>query len=319
MSYARLVGFGEAMVRLASPIGIPFVDAAALETTVGGAELNALVAARHFGMPGTWVTALPGGSPLADFIRRRVAATGVAIHEVRGGGDRVGLYFLDRQATPRPATVHYDRDRSAFAELDPAGIDWASLLDRDSCLVVSGVSAAVGERARAALFDAVAAAAACGATVALDVNHRPSLWPATECYAVLGELLAHVDVLSASADDLAGFGAPDDADLGTQAAALGVTTLMLRRKCFVGSLVELTIIVADRTGSVSVGRVAPVVDPVGAGDAAFGAAVAVLPSGSLADVANAAADAAATCYSTRGDFLGGPVWSGDNSDQGVLR
>ena len=188
---------------------------------------------------------------------------------------------------------HYDRDRSAFAELDPAGIDWASCsiaqLSRRQRRVRSRRAEA------AALFGAVRG----GAAVHRGARREPSpLVVAGDGVLRCSANCSPTSTCSAPAPTIWPASVPDDADLGTQAAALGVTTLMLRRKCFVGSLVELTIIVADRTGSVSVGRVAG--RRPGrcrrCGIRCGGGGTAVGP---LADVANAAADAAA-CYSTRG-------------------
>ena len=55
----------------------------------------------------------------------------------------------------RPASVTYDRAASAFACFDPAGYDWPSLIEGADWLVVGGITAALGERALAALNFAV--------------------------------------------------------------------------------------------------------------------------------------------------------------------
>ena len=40
----------------------------------------------------------------------------------------MGLYFMENGAGPRPSAITYDRAGSAFAEADPAAIDFAGAL-----------------------------------------------------------------------------------------------------------------------------------------------------------------------------------------------
>ena len=58
MSYRRLVGFGEAMLRMTVRQGVALETATSFEGSVGGAELNARLAAVRVDMPATRVSAL---------------------------------------------------------------------------------------------------------------------------------------------------------------------------------------------------------------------------------------------------------------------
>jgi 2-dehydro-3-deoxygluconokinase len=319
MSIDHVVGLGEAMIRLTTPTGVPLPAAGTFAATVGGAELNALVAARLAGAPATWVTALPD-SGLADLVRRQAAAADVDIVEAASDGTRVGLYFLEAHAPPRPAEVTYDRAHSAFAQLDPASLDWSALLGPRSCLLLSGITPALGQGPVRALHDALDTARAAGSTVALDVNFRPSLWSAQECFDALRRLLPAVDVLSASPIDLAALGVEDAEPFKTAITQLGLQAVVGTRKVYRGPTVEVELVAADAEGVIHRTVTATVVDAVGTGDALFGTFLATLLSGAgLERAADRALGAAVSAYGTAGDLLCGPPWEPDGQSGGVRR
>ena len=206
MTYRRLVGFGEAMLRMTVREGIALETATTFEASVGGAELNACIAAQRAGMPAAWVSALPEGS-LGRHVQRHVRANGVDAVVVTRPDSRLGLYFLAMAPPPHSLRMTYDRASSAFALLEPDSLDWTRVLTPDACLLVSGISPPLGDGPRRAVEDAVATAGEVGATVALDVNYRAALWSREEASAWLASVLPRVDVLSAGADDLVALGA----------------------------------------------------------------------------------------------------------------
>lgn len=318
MNWSRVIGFGEAMVRLTSPVGTPLAAGTRLDTTVGGAELNAVVAARLAGMPGTWVSALPRG-PLADLITRQAAASHVTTTLARSTGTRVGLYFLEARAAPRAGRVTYDRADSAFARLDPTSLDWTELLTADSCLVLSGITPALGTGPRTAMRQAMQMAVDVGATIALDVNFRPSLWGAEECFGLLGELMTDVSVLSASRDDLQGLGIDGDDPFRRAVDKFDLDAVIGTRKTYRGAMVDLEVVAADRTREVCSAASATVVDAVGTGDALFGTFLAALPHNDLDTAAAQALGAAVTAYGTAGDLMTESAWDIEAPAGGIQR
>ena len=49
---------------------------------------------------------------------------GVDISDIVRGGDRVGIYFLEKGASQRPSKVIYDRAGSSIATATTADFDW---------------------------------------------------------------------------------------------------------------------------------------------------------------------------------------------------
>src|SRR5262245_13391156 len=172
---ARIVCFGELLLRLSAPDGERLMQSPTLVVHVGGSEANVAVSLARFGHDAAIVSVVPdnelGAAAIAEMRRHGVATDGIA----RGPG-RMGLYFLTPGAVSRPASVLYDRAGSAFALAGPGADDWASALSGASWLNLSGITSALGEQAAAANRRAASEAASRGIPVAFDCNYRKQLW-----------------------------------------------------------------------------------------------------------------------------------------------
>lgn len=314
----RLVAFGEAMIRLTTPVGVPLETVTALAAPVGGAELNVAIAARRQGMESRWVSTLPRG-PLGDLVARHVAANGVEGVLRRTNSGRLGLYFLEQAVPPRASRIVYDRSHTAFVEQPNPVVDWPDLLDADSYLVISGITAAVSHEARRATSEAIEAARAAGATVAVDVNYRSSLWSIEDAFAWLKGVIDHVDVLSASREDLLRLGVSgSEEEIHNRAVEqLDLRASVGTAKEIRGRMVDATVYAAtqDATGNAQV--TAEVFDPVGAGDAMFGTFLAGLSRLPLDETVARAAGALVTAYGVAGDALTADPWTPD--EQGGVK
>lgn len=190
----RVVSFGEIMLRL-SPAGYErFFQSPQLQSYFGGTEANVAVSLAHFGMRSDYVTRLPS-NPIGDAALRALRAEGVGIEGILRGGQRLGIYFVEPGVDVRAMRVVYDRAHSAFSELDPAAIDWPSLLRGADWLHLSGITPALGDAPARAALEAAAAARALGATVSLDLNYRPALWTGRDPVPLVRPLASASDVI----------------------------------------------------------------------------------------------------------------------------
>lgn len=317
MSYRRLVGFGEAMLRLTVREGDAIETATRFECSVGGAELNACIAAARAGMPATWVSAVPD-NPLGRMIRRHVRASGVEAVIVNPAGSRLGLYFLEMAVPPRPLRITYDRKGSAFALLDPAAIDWRNLLASDDCLLLTGITPPLGAGPRRAMEEALAAARAAGSVVALDVNYRSALWPRGDASRWLTSTLSEVDILLAGSDDLAMVAIEGQDPLAEAVERFGLRMALTLSKRRVDNALDLELRVVTPDSEHRVAGRATVIDPIGAGDALFGTFIAHLPSGDVRGAAERGLAAAVTCVGLFGDALVDDPWDASEA-RGVIR
>ena len=318
-SRGRIVCFGEVLLRLAAPDRELLFQNMALEPSICGAEANVAVALAGFGHDARMVTALPA-NPVGEAARRTLRGFGVDVVAEAVAGGRLGLFFLQPGAMTRPASVTYDRAHSAFATLDPARYDWAALLDGADWLFAGGITAALGDRALAALRDAMAAAREAGVKIAFDTNFRPTLWQGreAEAAATLRELSCGADLVFAGRRAVAMMAGGDysggDPAEGFHAAAQALFALSpqvqhmaaTRREVFSSDRQNLTGLLADREG-VSESRTIAlenIVDRVGTGDAFAAGVVHGLVTGMGRDGAIAfAAGCAQWAHSVPGDFL----------------
>ncbi len=196
-----LVTFGEAMIRLSPPHYQRLEQTGTLDVNVGGAELNTAVAAQRLGLPAAYVTRLTD-NPLGRMIRNKACEHGVdTSHIVWTAEDRVGLYFTEFGAAPRPNSVLYDRRDAAIAHLRPGEIDWPSVFRGARWLHTTGITPALSPSAAEATKEATRAAKAAGLKVSIDLNYRARLWTQAEARAAMTSLMEDTDVLITTEED----------------------------------------------------------------------------------------------------------------------
>ena len=92
---AKVVTFGELMLRLAPNGYYRFFQNDQMQATFGGGEANVAVSLANYGLEASFVTKLPAhaiGQAAVDSLRH----FGVDTSKVVRGGDRVGIYYLRR-------------------------------------------------------------------------------------------------------------------------------------------------------------------------------------------------------------------------------
>lgn len=197
----RVVTFGEIMLRLKPPGFERLMQSPVLEATFGGAEANVAVSVAQYGMPVSFVTALPQ-NPLGDSAIQSVRSFGVDTSFVSRKGDRVGIYFLETGANQRPSRVTYDRGGSSIAAAERGDFDWNGIFERAAWFHVSGVTPAISQNAADLTLDAVVAARTGGLTVSCDYNFRKNLWKyGKKAPEVMREIVKHVNVGIANEED----------------------------------------------------------------------------------------------------------------------
>lgn len=189
-----VVTLGEVMVRLTPPPRLRLEPATGLTVMVGGAEANAAVALARLGLRAGWISKLPD-HPLGRLIAGELARHGVDTSRVVWAPEgRVGLYFYEPSAPPRPARVWYDRAGSAVTTLEEREVDWAYLTEA-RVVLVSGITPALSPRLHALTLRIAREVKGAGKRFALDVNYRAKLWAPAAAAACLSELLPSVAVL----------------------------------------------------------------------------------------------------------------------------
>jgi 2-dehydro-3-deoxygluconokinase len=198
----EVVTFGEAMIRLSPPNFLRLEQARSLDLRVGGAELNTAVGLARLGHSAAWVSRLTG-NPLGRLIANHAREAGVSTeHVVWTNDDRVGLYFLEFGAAPRPSSVLYDRKNAAIAALKPGTVPWAKVFAGAKWFHVTGITPGLSASAAEVTKEALVAAKSAGLQTSVDLNYRVKLWTPSDAGKCMGELMAHTDVLITTEEDI---------------------------------------------------------------------------------------------------------------------
>ena len=198
---ARIITFGEIMLRLKSPALERFFQSPSLEATFGGGEANVAVSLANYGMDAAFVTALPNNA-IGEACRRDVRSFGVDVSNIKMTDGRMGIYFLETGSNQRPSKVVYDRAESAIA-IAPADLfDWEKIFAGADWFHISGIAPAISASAAELSIAACKAAQKMGVTVSCDLNYRKNLWKyGKEAKEVMSEIAKYVDVAIANEED----------------------------------------------------------------------------------------------------------------------
>ncbi len=196
----KVITFGEIMLRLA-PFGYyRFFQDNKLEATFGGGEANVAVSLSNYGVDAAFVTKLPKHA-IGQAAVNDLRGLGVDTSKIVRGGDRVGIYYLEKGASQRASNVIYDRAHSAIAEASATDFNWAEIFDGATWFHFTGITPALSKTAAAITLDAVKAAKDLGVTVSCDLNYRKKLWTTEEAKETMTTLAPYIDVLIANEED----------------------------------------------------------------------------------------------------------------------
>ncbi|MBQ1256850.1 MAG: sugar kinase [Clostridia bacterium] len=199
---ARVVTFGEIMLRLKS-VGVErFFQQPMLEATFGGGEANVAVSCANYGMEASFVTVLPDND-IGEACKRELRSFGVDTRNIVSAPGRMGIYFLETGAVQRPSKVIYDREGSAISKAKVGDIDWKKAFSGATWFHITGITPAISESAKDLAIESVKAAKEMGLTVSCDLNYRKNLWKyGKKADEVMPEIVKYVDVIIANEEDV---------------------------------------------------------------------------------------------------------------------
>ena len=198
----KVVTFGEIMLRLAPEGYLRFLQADQFQATYGGGEANVAVSLANYGIDARFVTKLPSheiGQAAVNDLRRY----GVDTSYITRGGERVGIYFLEKGASQRPSKVIYDRAHSSISGATTKDFNWNEIFEGVTWFHFTGITPALGDNVAEICKEACKAAKAKNITISCDLNYRKKLWTREKASEVMDELMQYVDVCIANEEDAA--------------------------------------------------------------------------------------------------------------------
>lgn len=196
----KIVTFGEIMMRL-NPEGYGrFVQAEGFEASYAGGEANVAVSLANYGMDASFVSKIPAheiGQCAINALRKY----GVETNRVVRGGDRLGIYFVEKGASQRASKVIYDRANSAISLASKKDFDWDSVFEGVDWFHFTGITPALGGELPEICLQACKAAKEKGVQISCDLNYRKKLWSTEQAEKVMSQLIQYVDVCIANEED----------------------------------------------------------------------------------------------------------------------
>ena len=197
---ARIITFGEIMLRLNPEGYLRFTQSPKFEASYAGGEANVAVSLANYGLDAAFVTKVPKhdiGQCAVNALRQ----FGVDTSMILRGGDRLGVYFVEKGASQRPSKVIYDRANSAIATAAASEFDWKGIFDGADWFHWTGITPALSTQMAQACLDACKAAKEMGLTVSCDLNYRNKLWSREDAGKCMAQLMPYVDVCIANEED----------------------------------------------------------------------------------------------------------------------
>ena len=197
---SKVVTFGEIMLRL-SPYGfLRFTQTDKLQYTFGGAEANVAVALAHLGVDVSYITKLPKND-IANAAINDLRRYGVDTSKIVTGGDRVGIYYLEKGASQRASKVIYDRAYSSISQANIGDFDWDKIFEDTKWFHLTGITPALKGNLPQICLEACKKAKEKNITISCDINFRKKLWTSEEANEIMSSIMPYVDICFANEED----------------------------------------------------------------------------------------------------------------------
>ena len=256
-----LVTLGETMVLLLAEQPGPMREATTFRRHIAGAECNVAVGLTRLGHAAGWISRV-GDDEFGRAVVFRIRGEGVDTSHVIADPDApTGLMVRERRDVG-PIDLVYYRRGSAASRLSPADLD-AAYIRAAKFLHLTGITPALSESCRNAVFEAAEMAHAAGVQITLDPNYRSKLWSRDDFRRVLRDLAARCDILLPGVEEAELLTGESDPQVAARDLhGLGPRCVVLK----LGAQGALAV-ADDQQIHVPALRLERIVDPVGAGDA----------------------------------------------------
>lgn len=196
----KVVTFGEIMLRLASPGNYRHFQQPLFEATFGGGEANVAVSLSNYGIDTRFVTKVPEHS-IGQAAINSLRSLGVDTSCIVRGGERLGIYYLEKGASQRASDVIYDRKYSSIAMSCRTDFDWEKIFDGVELFHFTGITPAMGGELLEICKDACIEASKRNIIITCDLNYRKKMWSSEEANKAMAELSQYIDVCIANEED----------------------------------------------------------------------------------------------------------------------
>lgn len=189
-----VLGIGEVMLRL-SPVGKERISyCETFEKQAGGSELNVVAGISMLGMRTGMITKLPHNE-IGKFVKHKIRYSGTSDDYIiydDSEQKRLGVYYYESGAYPRPPVVSYDRAASSFTTFRKEELP-ADVYTATNVFHTSGITLALSDTIAENVISMMHRFREEGALISFDVNYRASLWSEEKARETILSVLPMVD------------------------------------------------------------------------------------------------------------------------------
>lgn len=189
----KVVTMGEIMLRLSTARFQKIEQSNIFEAVYGGGEANVAISLSQLGVSSSFVSKLPMNA-LGSSAKQHLNRYGVKTDHIVRGGDRLGIYYLEKGYSIRSSKVIYDRKHSAFNLSRIDDYNFETMFTDADWFHISGITPALSDELFEITKKALEVAKAKGLTTSCDLNYRSSLWSFKDARKKMTELMEDVDV-----------------------------------------------------------------------------------------------------------------------------
>lgn len=191
--------FGESMVVFSANVNGPLRHVHTFTKSLGGAESNLAAAVAKLNHSAGWFSKV-SDDEFGRFVISAIKAEGVDTSRVIIDKEKsTGLLFKERYQRSNPNVYYYRKD-SAASSLSPEDID-EEYIKQAKILHISGITPALSESCRKAVYKAIEIAKANNVLVSFDPNIRLKLWTMEEAKKVLVDITSKADIVMPGLDE----------------------------------------------------------------------------------------------------------------------
>ena len=199
---AKIVTFGEIIMRLTPPEKHKMQQAQNLEFTFGGTELNVGASLAILQHEVFHVGVVPKDF-VGDCALRFVNGLGVNTSYVCRNDYPLGQYIFEEGAGMRAGQISYNRLDASFAHINPADYDWDEIFKDADCFHWTGITPGISENALITLKEALAVAKNKNVIISVDPTFRSNLWKyGKDGYEVLKEIVPYSNVFFGNVSEI---------------------------------------------------------------------------------------------------------------------
>lgn len=196
----KVVTFGEIMLRLAPEGYLRFLQVDKFNATFGGGEANVAVSLANYGFDSVYVTKLPDNA-IGQMAVNSLRKYGVNTSEIVYGGERVGIYYLEKGASQRGSVCIYDRAHSSIATAGISDFTWKKIFENADWFHFTGITPALGGNVADICLSACEYAKKHNIKISCDLNYRGKLWSKAQAKETMSKLCQYVNVCIANEED----------------------------------------------------------------------------------------------------------------------